>query len=91
MGSKSRRSRRKHSLQTKKRKRKQISTLMASQQPAVAQTYEPTAPSKVTPPPAKEPTPTVARYPQISSELRRIGILAGIMLVTLVVLAFVLP
>ena len=90
MGSKSRR-KGKHSLQTKKRKRKQISTLKASQQPAVAQTYEPTAPSKVTPPPAMEPTPMVARYPHISNELRRIGILAGIMLATLVVLAFVLP
>ena len=90
MGSKSRR-KGKHSLQSKKRKRKQISTLKASQQPAVAQTYEPAAPSKVTPPPAMEPTPMVARYPHISNELRRIGILAGIMLATLVVLAFVLP
>ena len=80
----------KHSLQSKKRKRKQISTLIATQQQAVAQTYKPIAPSKVAAPPAKEPTPTVARFPHIATELRRIGILAGIMLVTLVVLALVL-
>jgi len=101
MGSKSRR-RRKHSLQTKKRRK--ISALMASQQPAVAQTYKPVAPPKVTAPSVKvaapsvkvtapsvkEPTPAVARYPQISNELRRIGMLAGILVVTLVVLALVL-
>lgn len=70
---------------------------MASQQPAVAQTYKPVAPPKVTAPSVKvaapsvkEPTPAVARYPQISNELRRIGMLAGILLVTLVVLALVL-
>ena len=94
MGSKSRH-RKKHSLQSKKKKR--ISTLMASQQPAVAQTYKPVAPPKVTAPSVKVaapsvkgPTPAVARYPQISNELRRIGMLAGIMVVTLVVLALVL-
>jgi len=84
---------------------------MAGQQPAVAQTYKPVAPPKVTAPSVKvtapsvkvaapsvkvaapsvkEPTPAVARYPQISNELRRIGMLAGIMVVTLVVLALVL-
>ncbi len=80
----------KHSLQSKKKKRKQISTLIATQQQAVAQTYKPTAPSKVAAPLAKEPTPTVARFPYIATELRRIGILAGIMLAILVVLARVL-
>lgn len=77
---------------------------MAKQQPAVAQTYKPVAPPKVTVPPVKVaappvkvaapsvkgPTPAVARYPQLSNELRRIGMLAGIMVVTLVVLALVL-
>lgn len=87
MGSKSQR-RKKHSLQSKKRRK--ISTLMARQQPAVAQTYKPVAPPKVAAPSVKEPTPAVARYPQISNELRRIGMLAGILLVTLVVLALVL-
>ena len=90
MASKSRRRRGKHLPQSKKRKRKQISTVTATQQQAVAQTYKPAAPSKVAAPSVKEPTPTVARYPHIVTELRRIGILAGIMLVTLVVLALVL-
>ena len=90
MAGKSRRARGKHSLQSKKRKRKQIFTLPAAQQQAVAQTYKPAAPSKVAAPPAKEPTPTAARFPHIATELRRIGILAGIMLAILVVLALVL-
>ena len=89
MASKSRRGRGKHSLQSKKRKRKQISAVMATQQP-VSQTYKPAAPSKVAVPSVKEPTPTVARHPHIITELRRIGILAGIMLTILVVLALVL-
>lgn len=75
---------------SKKGKRKQISTFTASQQQAVAQTYKPAAPSTVAAPLVKEPTPAVARFPYIATELRRIGILAGIMLATLVVLARVL-
>jgi len=96
MGSKSRR-RRKHSLQSKKRRKQISTTVLTSQQPAVAQAYKPAAPPTVAVPPVKvaapsvkEPTPAVARYPQISNELRRIGMLAGIMVVTLVVLALVL-
>ena len=80
MASKSRR-RRKRSLQSKKGKRRGIST--ATQQP-VAQTYKPAAP------PVQEPAPTVARYPNIATDLRRTGILAGILLTALGVLAFVL-
>ena len=82
MASKSRR-RRKHSLQSKKGKRRGISTATAAQQP-VAQTYKPAAPQ------VQEPAPTVARYPTIATDLRRTGILAGILLTALVVLAFVL-
>jgi len=91
MAGKSRRARGKHSQLSKKRKKKRIATFTASQQPAVTQTYKPAAPSEVAAPRAKEPTPTVARFPHITTELRRIGIIAGIMLATLVVLAFVLP
>jgi len=89
MASKSRRDRRKHSLQSKK-SRKRTPPVTVTQQQAIAQTYKPAAPSKVVTP-AKEPTPAVARFPYIATELRRIGILAGIMLTTLVVLALVLP
>jgi hypothetical protein len=46
------------------------------------------APSISVPPPIA--TPTRARYPYVVTELRRIGILAGIMLAILVVLALVL-
>ncbi|UCD53765.1 MAG: hypothetical protein JSU76_02305 [Dehalococcoidia bacterium] len=83
MASKSRR-RRKRSLQSKKGKRRGISTVTAAQQQPVAQTYKPAAPS------VQEPAPTVARYPTIATDLRRTGILAGILLTALVVLAFVL-
>jgi len=77
--------------QSKKRKRRQFSPVTPSQPQAVAQTYEPTAPSTVASSPIKEPIQVVARYPYIAGELRRIGILAGIILTALVVLALVLP
>lgn len=83
MASKSRR-RRKHSLQSKKGKRKGVSTVTATQQQPVAQAYKPAAP------PVQEPAPTVTRYPNIATDIRRTGILAGILLTALVVLAFVL-
>ncbi len=83
MASKSRR-RGKHSPQSKKGKRRGISTVTASQQQPAAPTYKPAALQ------VQEPAPTVARYPHIVAELQRIGILAGILLTALVVLAFVL-
>jgi hypothetical protein len=55
---------------------------------------ETTPPVKaVTPPPAAPaPRKTVAglRYPYVAAELRRIGLLAGIIMVVLIVLALVL-
>ena len=67
---------------------------IAAQQPAVAQTYKPVPQPKAPPPsvsaPAPRAAPTAARHPYIISELRRIGILAGIMLAILVVLVLVL-
>jgi len=88
-------SRRSYSFQSKKRKGRQGSSAIAAQQPAVAQTYEPVSSPKAAAPSASMPAPkatvTIARYPHIAAELRRIGILAGIMLVTLIVLALVLP
>ena len=89
MPSKSRHSQRKLS----RRKRKistSVSSPLATQQRAVAQPYKPVAPPKVTAPSARVPTLTTARYPYIVTELRRVGILAGIMLVILVVLFWVL-
>ena len=90
---KSRRGRAKRSSQSRK-KRGLGSSTMAVQQPVAAQTYEPVAPSQVAAPPASVPTsvptPAAAHHPFVATELRRIGILAGIMLITLVVLALIL-
>jgi len=63
---------------------------MAAQQQVVAQPDKPVAPPKVAAPLAGMPTLTLARYPYVVTELRRIGILAGIILVILVVLFFVI-
>jgi len=91
MVKKSRRGKGRQPPQSKKRKRRQISPVIPSQPQAVVQNYEPTAPSTVAASPIKKPTQVVARYPYITGELRRIGILAGIILTALVVLALVLP
>ena len=87
-------SQRKHPSQSKKRKKKRGSSAIAAQQQPVSQTYEPVSQPVVSAPSASELTPkatqAVAHYPYILTELRRIGILAGIMLAILVVLALVL-
>ena len=65
---------------------------VAQQQP-VSQTYEPVSQPKVAPSisiPTPVATQAAARYPFVAAELRRIGILAGIMLAVLVVLALAL-
>jgi len=91
MPSKSRRSRRKQSFEGKKGKGKRIPPVTAAQEQAVSATA-PTAPParRATPPLNAPPLPT-ASYPHVAAELRRIGILAGIMISVLVVLAFTLP
>ena len=92
MPGKSRRSKGKHSVRSKRRRSGRGSLAMAPQQLPASQTYEPqpevSAPAPSVPTPAV--TVTTARYPYITTELRRIGILAGITLVILVVLALVL-
>ena len=94
MPGKSRRGRGKHSPQSKKRKSRQRFLATVTQQQAVAQTYEPASHPGVPTPSASVPTPVAklaaARYPHIATELRTIGILAGIVLIILVVLALVL-
>jgi len=81
MASKSRR-KRKYSLQSKKR-RDIVTTTVAPQQ-SPSPTRQPAAPA------VKETAPPVVHYPHIGIELRRIGILAAILLATLAVLATVL-
>jgi len=88
MSGKSRHGRGKRSFQSKKRKSRQSLPPIVTQQQSVSQTYKPVAPSVRVPAPMA--TPTTAEYSHTLVELRRIGILAGIMLVILVVLALVL-
>jgi hypothetical protein len=92
----SRKSRRrgKHLPQSKRRRdRKGFSA--PAQPSAVAQRYEPTPRADMVVPAAKAPTPratvTLVQSINVAAELRRIGILSGIILVILVVLALVLP
>jgi len=94
MPGKSRRGKGKHPVRGKRRRSGRGSLATATQQPPVSQTYEPVSQPEVPAPSPTAPTPaatvTTARYPYIITELRRIGILAGITLVILVVLALVL-
>ncbi len=94
MPGKSRHGRRKHSFQGKKRKGGRSPLGVAAQRQPDTQIDKPVAPPKVTAPlvsaPTQMPVLTAVRYPYILTELRRIGILAGIMLVILVVLVLVL-
>jgi len=92
MPGKARHKKRKHSFQSKKKKDRLSRSAIVAQQPA-AETVEPISPPTV-PPSASVPPPmakpTAIQYPYISTELRTIGILAGIMLTILIVLALVL-
>ena len=76
----------------KKGKRREV--IQAMTQPrAVAQDREPATPAKaVYPmgPPASEPQVIASQHPYVVSELRRIGILTGIMLAVLIILSLVL-
>jgi len=85
MPGKSRHGRSKHSARSKKRRMRQDFSLTGAQQQATAQSYEPVSP--VPTPSAKVLSPrstlTPVQYPYIATELRRIAILAGIMLAVL--------
>jgi hypothetical protein len=98
MSGKSRRGHAKHISQSKKKRSRVSHPTIAVQQPvaaaAAAAAPEPAVAAKVVAPVSKASTPTrkpsAISYPLVSVELRRIGILAGIMLVVLVVLSIVL-
>ena len=93
MPGKSRRKRGKYSLQSKRRKERLSRPTMSAQQPAAIQTHEPISSPRMSVPSASVPTPKTkppaVQYPYVATELRTIGILAGIMLIVLVVLALV--
>ena len=94
MSGKSRHGRGKHVPQSKKRKSRRHFLATVTQQQAVAQTYEPVSQPDGSAPLVSVPTPmaklVAVRYPYIAAELRVIGLLAGIMLIILIVLALVL-
>lgn len=77
-------------LQKKKKKMRQPAVSAPAAPPVMAQENIPVV---STPPPSTPATKTKApavKYPYVTAELRRIGILAGAILVILVVLALVL-
>ena len=92
MPGKSRHSRKKHLPQSKKRKGRPSFPGVVAPQQAEIQVDKPAAPAQVVAPLASTPMPvlTAVRHPYVLAELRRIGILAGILLAILVVLALVL-
>ena len=93
MPGKSRHGRRKHPNQTKRKKERTSRPTILAQQQIAAQTHEPVSSPNVSTPAASMPTPRAkpapVQHPYISAELRTIGILAGIILIILVVLALV--
>lgn len=87
MSGKSRHGRGKHSLHAKKKKMKLRQPMLAAQpSPAAVPAEAPVAEVKK----SVLPPPILVKYPYIFSELRRIGILGGVMLVILIVLALIL-
>jgi len=94
MPKKSRRKRGKQSFHGKKREGKLTPALKTAEQATASQTGTQAAPPTVTAPPVSKPmpapTPTAARYPYVTSELKKIGIIAAIMIPVLVILSRVL-
>jgi hypothetical protein len=92
MSGKSRR-RGRHLPRSKRKKVRKGFSAPAALAPAEAQKPEPAPKVDTAIPSPRAPTPktAVAQATNVAAELRRIGILAGIILVILVVLFFVLP
>ena len=88
MPKKSRHGRGKHSFHGKKGGSQTSHVVTDTLQQSVPQTHKPAAPPVSAP--ASVTAQNVAHYPYTLTELKRIGIIAGIMLVILVVLALVL-
>jgi len=94
MPGKSRHGKGKQPVRSKRRSSGHGSSAIVAQQPPVSQAYEAVPQPEVSTPlpttPASSAAVSTVHYPYITTELRRIGILAGITLVILVVLALVL-
>jgi hypothetical protein len=93
MSGKSRHRRGRYTVQGKKKKGKRSPPAMISQQPVDTQIERDfVAPPELTAPSlsASTITPATLKYPHLNYELRKIGILAGITLATLMILSLVL-
>ena len=94
MPGKSRHGRRKVS-RSKRKKGKYAVSAVGAQQQVAAQTYEAVSHPEASPPvpsrPVTRSVPATASYPYVAAELKRVGILAGIMVAVLIILSFVLP
>ncbi len=94
MPGKSRRDRRKHSFQGKKKKGRRSPPGVVAQWQTDIQIDRPVAPPSVAAPSVSTPAPmpvlTAVRHPYVLAELRRISILGGVILAILVVLVLVL-
>ena len=92
MSDKSQHRRSKQPTRNKKRKNRQGFSATVTRQPAASQNYVPVSPALT--PSAKVKTPTSplspVQHPYITAELRRIAILAGIMLAILVILSLII-
>ena len=94
MPSKPRHGKRKHSTPRRAEKEKQLALAATTRQPVAGQALMPAHPGKndskvsIPAPSASQPAD---KYQYIIAEVRRISILAGIILLILIVLALVLP
>ena len=77
-------------LQSKRKQIRQQPLATVARQPVVTQTDKPVASAPLASVPARKTAAATVRYPFVVAELRRIGVLAGIILVILIVLALVL-
>ena len=93
MSGKSRHRRGKYTVKSKKKQGKRSPPVIVSQKQVDTQIEQ----DVITPPKLDAPslntstiTPAIVKYPYLNSELRKIGILAGITLATLIILSLVL-
>jgi len=91
MDGKSRRRRGKYAYEDRLRKSKQIPISATSEEQVATQAPKSTAPVPATGVSSPKLIPAAAKHLHTTDELRRIGMIAGIMLAVLVILSFTLP
>lgn len=76
---------------SKRKKIKQRAPVPVARQPAISQIPKPAVAPPAVRTPSTKSTAKTAQYPYIIAELKSIGIISGIIVVILIVLALVLP